>query len=357
MFCVNCGSKLETGSNFCSKCGTKIVCSGTDDVTAAETTAVQLEQDMEYNYKRGKECFDGGVYKVAFQYFQKAANLGHIEAQYRLAQMYQKALGVAESNKYAVQWYAKAAMQGHAGAQYMLALQYLYGKGMEQDFVSAFKWLTRSSEQGFGNALYTLGKQYEGDLLPEEFLPRDIEKAKELYRKAIDLGSKEAVINLATLEYRTQASESKLTNDQSAFVVAISDYFRKISSLAKKSLDIKHIHVSGISTDFEQKLSGASTYARLEKNEIPLVVIDSTIWGSAKKGALFTTSAIYMNGSDSPLKVIGYQNVQSVSLINARAGFYKITVNGNWLDYLIRNEYNARLLRDFLKNVVFSLQT
>lgn len=173
MFCVYCGNKLAAGASFCSKCGAKIDCGGTEDASAAEITAVQPEQDMEYNYKRGEECYDGGVYKVAFRYFQTAAELGHIEAQYRLAQMYQKALGVPENNRHAAQWYGEAARQGHAGAQYSLALQYLHGKGVEQDFKTALKWLMRSGGQGFGNALCVLGKQYEGDLLPEELLPRD----------------------------------------------------------------------------------------------------------------------------------------------------------------------------------------
>lgn len=355
MFCINCGNKLITGSNFCTRCGAKINNDNTDVATAAEFADMRPEKETEHNLKRGKECFDGGVYEVAFRYFQEAAEQGHIEAQYRLAKMYQEGLGVFESKKHAAQWFDKAAEQGHAEAQYSLALQYMHGKGVQQDFEIALKWLTLSSEQGLQNALCTLGKQYEGDILPESLLPRDINKAKELYIKAINMGSKEAVMNLAMLDFRIQASGFKSTFNWNAFIFAMADFFRKTSSLAKEDSDFKSIHILSISENFDKKMQGALTYAKLERNEIPLILIDSTIFGSAKEGALFTTHALYIKSSAAAPKVIFHPNVQSISIVNATT-YYKITVNGNPIDLLIRNESNALLLRDFLKSVIFSLQ-
>ena len=58
-------------------------------------------------------------FKEAVKWFQKAAELGHAEAQYKLGNCYDNGTGVWFRNKSeAVKWYRKSADQNFAEAQY-----------------------------------------------------------------------------------------------------------------------------------------------------------------------------------------------------------------------------------------------
>ncbi|KAJ3091783.1 hypothetical protein HK100_007101, partial [Physocladia obscura] len=76
-------------------------------------------------YFLGLKHFNGnGVsqdYKLAEEWYLKAANLGHVFAQYNLGLMYKNGTGVEKNEKLAVEWYSKAADQGNAGAKKRLA--------------------------------------------------------------------------------------------------------------------------------------------------------------------------------------------------------------------------------------------
>ena len=52
----------------------------------------------------------------AFEFYQKAANLNHMIAQYNLAVMYETGNGVAKDIKKAKDWYRKSAVQGYKQA-------------------------------------------------------------------------------------------------------------------------------------------------------------------------------------------------------------------------------------------------
>ncbi len=54
--------------------------------------------------------------KQAVTLFRKAAEQGHVLAQYELGIMYSKGLGVPQDSKQAVTWFRKAAEQGDASA-------------------------------------------------------------------------------------------------------------------------------------------------------------------------------------------------------------------------------------------------
>ena len=56
------------------------------------------------------------------------ANLGEPRAQYDLALLYDKGLGVPQSDAEALRWYTRAAEQGEARAQYNLGLMYMNGQ-------------------------------------------------------------------------------------------------------------------------------------------------------------------------------------------------------------------------------------
>jgi TPR repeat protein len=67
---------------------------------------------------------------------------------------------VTQNWKLASEWYRKAASQGHAAAQYNLALMYFSGQGMVQDFSEAAKWYCKAADHGHANAQYNLSLMY-----------------------------------------------------------------------------------------------------------------------------------------------------------------------------------------------------
>lgn len=358
--CPNCGNKLLDGAAFCTKCGTKTTGGGEQQSnTESKAAATQTADDAEYNYKRGKESFDGKVFDNAFKYFQAAAEQDHVEAQFQLAQMYEEGIAVAVSKKHAIKWYAKAAEQGHAAAQYKLADYYLTERvfeilGVDLDSETAddemaailtsiseeefkniskpndesgLKWLVLSAEQGFADALYELGKIYNaGDKVPQ-----DINKAKELYAQAIEKGCKRAILNLAAVDFRTLAIEADRANDQKAFMDAIIDYFNKVMSYLEEQKALIGMYFNGVSKDFKEKLNGALSYANLEKNEIPIIIINTAILGNAKRGALYTTRAVYHKSIGSEQQVILYSDIHSVFVKRFMNSSYYITLNGEMI--------------------------
>ena len=62
--------------------------------------------------------------------------------------MYARGGGVAEDGAEAVKWLRKAAEQGHVKAQYSLGVMYDLGDGVVQDFVLAHMWIDLAREQG-----------------------------------------------------------------------------------------------------------------------------------------------------------------------------------------------------------------
>ena len=68
------------------------------------------------------------------------AELGYVDAQFRLAQGYSYGLGVERNDAKSVKWYRKAAEQGFAEAQFNLGVCYASGRGVRPDYTEACKW-------------------------------------------------------------------------------------------------------------------------------------------------------------------------------------------------------------------------
>ncbi|MBQ2012733.1 MAG: sel1 repeat family protein, partial [Bacteroidaceae bacterium] len=75
------------------------------------------------NYKEGKGVERSSLKSEKYlqrsvALYKKAALRGNAEAQYKLAECYNKGIGVSSLPYEAVKWYTEAANQGHAEAQY-----------------------------------------------------------------------------------------------------------------------------------------------------------------------------------------------------------------------------------------------
>lgn len=101
------------------------------------------------------------IYKLAFENYQKSAQMGNVEAQYWLGYCYEHEEGTERNMRKAVEWYKESAQMGNSNAQYRLGFCCYYGKGVERDEEKAVMWYTRSAEQNNVEAQYKLGFCYE----------------------------------------------------------------------------------------------------------------------------------------------------------------------------------------------------
>jgi len=79
---------------------------------------------------------------IAADWYRKAAVLGNLEAQLRLADCYRDGRGVPRDMAQAAEWYRKAAEQGDLAAQATLGLLYSMGQGVSRDDVEPFSGST-----------------------------------------------------------------------------------------------------------------------------------------------------------------------------------------------------------------------
>ena len=170
-------------------------------------------------------CYDNGdgvaenVEKAA-EYYQKAADLGHVEAMYNLGLCYDNGDGIAKDAEKAAECYQKAADLGDTDAMYALGECYTVGSGLTKDtekaaeyfkkaadlgntdalfglgiicenngnFAEAVTYYTQAAEKGVPKAYLNLGKCY----LEGKGITQDLAKAEELINKAEELGVDEA---------------------------------------------------------------------------------------------------------------------------------------------------------------------
>lgn len=71
-----------------------------------------------------------------------------MHSQTNLGVLYAKGLGVRQDYKIAREWYEKAATQGGADAQFNLGFLYLKGLGVRQDMKAAQEWYGKSCDNG-----------------------------------------------------------------------------------------------------------------------------------------------------------------------------------------------------------------
>lgn len=118
-----------------------------------------------------KAAYEKHDYGKAFKEFKALAEQGNADAQFNLAQMYRKGLGVRRDNGKAVEWFRKAAEQGFVKAEYNLGAMYDMGEGVPRDNVEALKWFRMAAEQGLGEAQFNLGVMYsEGKGVSQDFV-------------------------------------------------------------------------------------------------------------------------------------------------------------------------------------------
>ncbi len=146
---------------------------------------------------QGMAHYNKEEYVEAAQWFRKAAEQGHAQAQYHLGHMYDSGKGVTEDNQQAIQWYRKAVEQGLAQAQLQLGGMYQRGVGVSRDEQEALKWYRKAAEQGYAPAQDLLGMIYQLGV----GVTQDDQQAVNWYRQAAEQGHAKAQYHLGQSYY------------------------------------------------------------------------------------------------------------------------------------------------------------
>ncbi|HEY4165070.1 MAG TPA: tetratricopeptide repeat protein [Dongiaceae bacterium] len=132
--------------------------------------------------------------KQAATWYEKAAQLGFVLAQYNLANLdYNR-----NDLKQAARWYTAAAQGGHAKAMYYLAQMYESGDGVEENKTEAAKWYGKASDQELPEGEYEYGQR----LINGEGIDQNTQKGSDLVLKAAEAGYGKAQYMMANYYYR-----------------------------------------------------------------------------------------------------------------------------------------------------------
>ncbi|KAG0229820.1 hypothetical protein BGW42_001346 [Actinomortierella wolfii] len=124
----------------------------------AEQGNTEAQVEVASKFKEGV----AGVVKsdyLASVWYRRAAEQGHIDAQYQLGEYLHLGKGVVRCYTEAASWYLKAASQGHAEAQIALGWAYQYGLGVDKDEIESDYWYYRAALQGHAKAQDILAGQ------------------------------------------------------------------------------------------------------------------------------------------------------------------------------------------------------
>ena len=130
---------------------------------------------------------EGQDFSAASQWYLKAAEQGHLEAQLALARMYGQGEGVETDAEVAVRWYEAAAEQGDAAAKRALIPIYQEGTGIRADPRKSGKILIELVEsEGRAEDQLALGLRY----YQANGVPSNRGRGAKLLEKAVEEGLK-----------------------------------------------------------------------------------------------------------------------------------------------------------------------
>jgi uncharacterized protein len=138
-------------------------------------------------------------FRHSFEETLRSAEQGDAEAQFDLGRAYDGGdvfSHIQQDSAEAATWYLKAAEQGHVSAQWNLSCLYAYGEGVRQDYTEALLWAHKAAEYGHdAYAQRAVGSAYEHG----QGVTQDYTEAVNWYRKAAEQRNALAQFNLGTM--------------------------------------------------------------------------------------------------------------------------------------------------------------
>jgi hypothetical protein len=105
--------------------------------------------------------------EAAAEWYRSAAEQGHAQSQWRIANLYINGIGTEFNPREAIRWYQAAAENGVPEAQFSLAEFYRAGNHVEQDTRTAMHWYQQSSSKGFEPAAMRIQQYWPSGLFQD----------------------------------------------------------------------------------------------------------------------------------------------------------------------------------------------
>ena len=150
----------------------------------------RTSQEIAADFASGVTAFDAGDFEKAFKIWWEL-RFEDLAAMRNLGMMLRKGIGTEKNPKRAEEVYLRAAEVGMPTAQADLADMYIKGDLGPPDMAAALPLLARAAAATHPGAQFQLGEFYETGAPP--LVPKDLEKAKELYAAAAQSGMPEAI--------------------------------------------------------------------------------------------------------------------------------------------------------------------
>ncbi|KAL0252152.1 hypothetical protein GEMRC1_001364 [Eukaryota sp. GEM-RC1] len=139
------------------------------------------ETDVEQNYEK------------AFNLFQQAASLNHVESIFKVGSCYYLNLGVGKSFEKAAEYFKKAADGGHVFAMVNVGYSHYLGEGVFRSYRQAFNWFKKAADLNNSEGLYMLAVCHRDGL----GIQQNLEESIRLLMLAVELGNARAMTSLA----------------------------------------------------------------------------------------------------------------------------------------------------------------
>lgn len=157
----------------------------------AEAEEQQRGAELKQIFHDGAAAYEAKEYEKALSLFEKAAEQGHADAQFKCGVMYDNGEGTTVDKAKALYWFERAAEQGNAAAQFNCGNMYRKGEGTAVDKAKALYWYEKAAEQGVASAQSFCGVLYDKG----EGTAVDKTKALYWYEKAAEQGHVGAQFN------------------------------------------------------------------------------------------------------------------------------------------------------------------
>ncbi|MEL7108369.1 MAG: peptidoglycan-binding protein [Pseudomonadota bacterium] len=123
-----------------------------------------LNGDAVAQYQLGVEQLEAQDYAAAAELISAAARDGLPAAQYRLAKLHERGLGVPRDFTEARAWTERAANGGNVRAMHDLAVFFADGEGGSQSYAAAAEWFRKAADFGLVDSQFNMGVLYENGL-------------------------------------------------------------------------------------------------------------------------------------------------------------------------------------------------
>ncbi len=117
------------------------------------------EKALEF-YEKAEEYYKNEEYELMIPYYEKAADLGHLQSMHCLGYSYQNGQGVNANDEKAYYWYSMAANKGFVKSIHAVGVCRFYGKGVAQDKEQGLEDMEYAASKGYSVALFKLGEMY-----------------------------------------------------------------------------------------------------------------------------------------------------------------------------------------------------